>query len=143
MLKKIALALVAMVVVLGGTAACTTEADTVDKNMTKEAESFKVQRRVTFINGITDKEMLRIEGRCSYEAKGGTFYVICKNSDGKYVKHTLLRSDNVTAVIQQLEPNEVDPNHYTFVFRPQTLIPNVDVQTDNTKEPTGADSSAQ
>lgn len=43
-----------------------------------------------------------------------------------------MRSDNVTAVVQQTLPNEVDPNHYKFVFRPQTLIPEVDVQTDNT-----------
>lgn len=117
-----------------GLAACSTEADTVDHNTKKDAESFKVQRKITFFNGITDKEMLRVEGRCSYEVDGTQFTVICKTGKQSYVRHTLVRSDNVSAIVEQTLPNEVDPNHYAFVFRPQTLIPEVDVQTDNTNE---------
>lgn len=32
-----------------------TEADTVSENLSKSADSFEVQRRVVFFNGITDK----------------------------------------------------------------------------------------
>ena len=34
---------------------CSTEADTVSQNLSKSADSFEVQRRVVFFNGITDK----------------------------------------------------------------------------------------
>lgn len=117
-----------------GLAACSTEADTVNENLSKDAESFKVQRKIVFINGITDKELLRVEGRCSYEIKKKVFEVICKTGPQQYARHAMALSDNVTGVVEQTVDATVDPNHYKFVFRPQTLIPEVDVQTDNTNE---------
>lgn len=131
-MKKIA-ALITGVALLG-IGACSTEADTVNHNLSKDAESFKVQRKIVFINGITDKELLRVEGRCSYEIPGHVVEVICKVGPQEYVRHAMAVSDNVTAVIEQTLAAEIDPNHYKFVFRPQTLIPEVDVQTDNTKQ---------
>ena len=126
-MKKIIIALFA-VFALFGVAACSTEADTVNNNLSKDAESFKIQRRISFINGITGAELLRVEGRCSYETPGHTVEAICKVKGG-YVRHAMILSDNVTAVIEQTLPGDVDPNHYKFVFRPQTLIPDVDHQT--------------
>lgn len=126
-MKKYIIALIAAFALFGA-AACSTEADTVNNNLSKDAESFKIQRRIIFINGITDKELLRVEGRCSYETPGHTVEAICKVQGG-YVRHAMVVSDNVTAVVQQLEPGEVSPNHYKFIFRPQTLIPDIDRQT--------------
>jgi Cu/Ag efflux pump CusA len=122
--------------VLAGTftlAACGTEADTVNHNLDKDAETFKIDRRIQFVNGITGQILLTIEGRCSNEYSGPKVDVTCK-VDGKYLRHTFTKADNVFAVSQQLEAAEVDPNHYKFVFRPQTILPDVDVQTDNTKD---------
>lgn len=132
-MKKIIATLSALIVAFG-LAACTTEADTIEKNSKKDAESFNIQRRVTFINGITDKELLRVEGKCSYETGSNQFVVICKTGPKEYVRHTLVRSDNVTAVVEQTLPGELDPNHYKFIIRPQTLVPDVDVDLDSTKE---------
>lgn len=58
MKKKPIIALLLAAATVFGLAACSTDATVVDQNMTKEAESFKVERRITFINGITDKYML-------------------------------------------------------------------------------------
>jgi len=126
--------LLAVLAATFGLTACTTEADTVNHNLTKEADSFKVQRRISFVNGITDKEMLRVEGRCSYEVTVKQVKVLCKVGKKSYVRHAMTRSDNMTAIMEQTKPGEVEPNHYVFVVRPQTLIPNLDLQTDNTKE---------
>ena len=41
------------------------DADTVSYNISKEADYFKVNRRVVFYNGITGEYMLTVEGRCS------------------------------------------------------------------------------
>jgi hypothetical protein len=121
-------AALASVLLIGGLAACSTEADTVNKNLSKEAESFKVQRRIVFVNGITDKYLLSIEGRCSIENDGSKVDVICKVGD-KYKRNTLGLSDNVTYVSEQLELADVDPNHYKVIFRPQTIVPDIDFQS--------------
>lgn len=125
----------AVVVTTSALTACTTEADTVNANLDKEAESFKIVRRIQFINGITDKELLVIEGRCSLEYHTKKIDVTCKVDGEKqaYKRHTLVRSDNVFAVSEQMLEAEVDPNHYKFIVRPQTLIPDVDVDTDSTQ----------
>lgn len=134
-MKKILAALVAALFIVTGLSACTTEADTVNANLDKEAESFKIVRRIQFINGITDKELLVIEGRCSLEYHTKKIDVTCKVDGEKqaYKRHTLVRSDNVFAVSEQMLEAEVDPNHYKFIVRPQTLIPDVDVDTDSTQ----------
>jgi acyl-coenzyme A thioesterase PaaI-like protein len=61
-----------------GLAACSTEADTVNKNLDKDAEKFKIERRIQFVNGITGQILLTIEGRCSNEYDGPKVDVTCK-----------------------------------------------------------------
>lgn len=120
--------------IMGATlAACSTEADTVNHNLDKDAEDFKIVRRITFVNGITDRELLVIEGACSLEYETKKIDVTCKveGEKQKYKRHTLVRSDNVFAVSEQMIEAEIDPNHYKFVLRPQTIIPDIDLQTDN------------
>lgn len=108
-------------------AGCSTDATVVDQNMTKEAESFKVERKITFINGITDKVLLVIEGRCSTENDGKQFTVLCKVGDGKYKKHFLGLSDNVTYVSQQIDTTGLSAYHYKVLFKPETLVPDFDL----------------
>jgi len=50
--------------------ACSSEADTVSNNLSVQAEKFEINRRVVFINGITDTYLLTIEGLCSVESSG-------------------------------------------------------------------------
>jgi hypothetical protein len=57
-----------------------TDADTVSHNISKEADFFKIERRVIFYNGITGEYMLSIEGRCSLGNQDpvGKLSVTCK-----------------------------------------------------------------
>ena len=48
--------------------ACTSDADRASENLSKAAEQFEVTRRVVVFNGITDKILLQVEGRCSLES---------------------------------------------------------------------------
>jgi hypothetical protein len=110
-------------------AGCTKEADDVNKNLATDADNFKVARTVTFLNGITDKEMLRITGYCSVDMSDPARYgVTCKTDGGKYVKHLLGKSDNVTVVVEQNEATDTSASHYRFVLRPGALVPDVDVE---------------
>ena len=48
--------------------------------------------------------------------------------DGEYKKHYLGISDNVTYFVEQVDPASVDTYHYKVQFRPEELLPDVDVQ---------------
>ena len=91
---------------------------------------FKVFRRIVFYNGITGQYMLSVEGYCSLgnDDKPRELSVICKTENGKYVKHFLGLSDNVTYFAEQLLEVDASVHHYTVVFNPLTIIPNVVVR---------------
>lgn len=106
------------------------EADTVSQNLSKSADNFKVNRKVYFINGITDKYLLTVEGKCSLDASSAKkVAVICKIGEDKYIKHYMGLSDNVTYVVEQTTAKYEDPFHYKIVFRPESIVPDIDLQT--------------
>lgn len=120
-------------VLLFSTAACSTEADLTSENISKDAEQFKIERRIVFFNGITDTYLLTIEGRCSIEA-GSTgvsnaLEVTCKLGEDQYKKHYLGLSDNVSYFVEQLESADVSAYHYKVIFRPEQILPDVDLKT--------------
>ncbi len=122
--------IVAVVAVMGLTS-CTSQADTASANLSRAAEQFEVNRRVVFMNGITDTYMLSIEGLCSIEADTADIQleVTCKVGPSEYKKHFLGLSDNVTYFVEQLESSNVSVYHYRVLFRPSTIIPDIDVDT--------------
>lgn len=127
MKKLIALALLALVLV-----GCKSDADVAAENLSIAAEQFEVQRRIVFINGITDEYLLTIEGRCSVEtsdsALGGSLEVTCKTPEGQFKKHFLGLSDNVTYLVEQLQAADVSTQQYRVIFKPSVIIPDIDVE---------------
>lgn len=111
--------------------ACSTEADTVSYNLSKSADTFEIQRRVVFFNGITDEYLLTIEGLCSLgnNDKVGRLSVTCKTGEDEYKKHFLGLSDNVSFFVEQLDSSFANPFHYRVVFRPESIIPDIDLQS--------------
>ncbi|MFI1235375.1 beta-sandwich lipoprotein [Nocardia salmonicida] len=105
---------------------CSSDADVVSKNLSKESDQFKIDRRVVFFNGITDKYLLSIEGKCSIKDENNQLEVTCKTGDDEYKKHFLGLSDNVSYFVEQLEGAEVSRYHYKVIFKPETIIPDVD-----------------
>ena len=84
-----------------------------------------------FVNGITDKYLLSIEGLCSItkDREDNQLEVTCKTGDSEYKKHYLGISDNVTYFVEQMDGSNVDTFHYKVAFRPETLLPDIDLQT--------------
>ena len=110
---------------------CTRDAHRASENLSKAADSFEVERRIVFFNGITDKYLLTIEGRCSIEpdGDGGKLDVTCKLGEDQYKKHFLGLSDNVTYFVEQTESADVSVYHYRVIFKPENIIPDLDIQT--------------
>lgn len=119
--------IMAAVSLAAGLAACSSDADLASQNLSKAADNFDVNRRVVFYNGITGDYVLSIEGRCSKGNRDekGQLSITCKVADGQYKKHFLGLSDNVTYIIEQLEPLPVGTNHYVVNFKPAAILPDV------------------
>ena len=117
--------------ILLAVAACS-DADVASSNLSKAADMFEIERRVIFYNGITGGYMLTIEGRCSLGNNDGAgkLSVTCKTGQDSYKKHYLGLSDNVTFFVEQLEPKKASAYHYRVIFKPQTIIPDVDFRGD-------------
>ncbi|UUD44687.1 beta-sandwich lipoprotein [Bacillus pumilus] len=132
MKKKLLVLLITAMAIMAG---CS-EADVVSENISKSSDSFEVQRRIVFFNGITDKYLLTVEGLCALgnDDTDLRMTVTCKVGKDEYKKHYLGLSDNVSFFAEQLEPNKEDPFHYKILFRPQTIIPDIELQTSKTKK---------
>lgn len=128
-MKKIfgCVAVVAAALSLGACSA----ADTASRNISYDSDNFKVMRRVVFVNGITDKYLLSIEGLCSItkDKEDQQLEVTCKTGEGEFKKHYLGISDNVTYFVEQMDPASVSTYHYKVAFRPETILPDIDMQT--------------
>src|SRR5687768_5786264 len=114
-MKKIIAAIIAATAGAALLTGCTPESDTVSENLSKEADSFKVLRRVVFFNGITDTYLLTIEGFCSITDEGNQLEVTCKVGEDAYTKDFLGLSDNVSYFAEQLDPKNVDPYHHVVI----------------------------
>lgn len=134
MSKRVKLALLASAatVVFAGCGGCGSNADTAADNISKEAEKFNVQRKIVGINGITDKPLFEVEGKCSIEKESLGLVVICKHGPKDFRKHYIGLSDNVTYVSTQLKGVAVSEYRTSFVLRPENLIPNIDLVTGQT-----------
>lgn len=113
-------------------AGCTPAAKTASDNLSTAADNFEINRRIVFFNGITDKYLLTIEGRCSIQPDGGKLDVTCKIGENQYKKHFLGLSDNVSYFVEQLDSADVSLYHYRVIFKPENIIP--DLQVDAGKQ---------
>jgi hypothetical protein len=117
--------------VVGGLAGCSDDAQVASHNLKKASGMFELNRRIVFYNGITGGYMLSVEGRCSIRADvaHGQLEVTCKTGPSEHKIHYLGLSDNVTYFVEQLEPASVSVYHYRVIFKPQSIIPNIDLET--------------
>lgn len=123
---KIAFLLLAFSLLLAG---CPRDAEVASYNLSYEADQFKIYRRVVFYNGITDNYILVVEGYCSIDVDlDGDLTVTVKTGDGKYLKHFLGLSDNVTYFAEQLQAEDVSTGRYRVLFKPSVIIPEIEVK---------------
>lgn len=127
--KKILAGAGALLIAITTLAGCATQADVASENLSLAAEQFEINRRIVFLNGITDTYLLSIEGRCSIEDQGNQLEVTCKTGPDAYKKHFLGLSDNVSYFVEQLDAADVSVYTYRVVFRPEQILPDVEVDS--------------
>lgn len=126
-MKKLLFSLLVIPVLL--LSGCSSDADIASYNLSKSADQFQVDRRIVFYNGITGEYMLTIEGRCSLGNNDPVrqLSVTCKTGSDSYKKHFLGLSDNVTYFAEQIEDKGVSVYHYKVLFKPASIIPDIDL----------------
>lgn len=105
---------------------CSSEADRVNSNLTKQADNFNVVRQLTVINCIGGDVLFQMTGKMSIIAdmEDNQLEIIVEDG-GTYVKHFIGLSDNVTYVVEDLNlgANDVSKYKYTLNFNPNMWIP--------------------
>lgn len=108
---------------------CTSNAEKANQNLSTAADNFEVQRHIVGVNGITDKYAFEVVGRCSLNDQGHQLEVTCKHGPNEYRKHMIGLSDNTFYVAEQLESVDVSVYHTRVIIKPETLLPEFELQT--------------
>lgn len=127
MVKKL---IISVGIVMAFLTGCSSNADVVSENISKEAENFGVARRVIFVNTFTNEYLLVVEGRCNVQADGdggGQLEVTCRAPEGDK-KHFLGLAVGVTYFVEQMNPVTVSQDHYKVYFKPSVIVPDVDAK---------------
>ena len=121
---KIAVGAVLMSTLVG----CSSTADIVSENISKEAEEFRVIRRVVAINTITGEYLLELTGNCSFETdiEKQRLDLTCLVGENDYRRHSVGLSPTVTYVAEQLEYQEVNRYQYKLFFKPTSVLPTIE-----------------
>jgi len=128
-MKKLKFTTLAVVLATLALTGCNDDADIASRNLSKAADNFEIARRVVFYNGITGDYILSVQGLCSVNDNGHKVSFTCKNNEGKYVKHMLGLSDNVTYFSEQLSASDVSVYQYRVTFKPDAIIPDINIRS--------------
>ena len=124
--KKIGiiLSLVSVMLLL---AACS-EADKVDSNLSKQADYFECERRITVYNARTDKVILEAEGYMSISNNSDNeLVVMVKTGPATYKKNYIYLNDYTPYVVEDITGTHTDPYHYKIYFHTDVL-PDVEMR---------------
>lgn len=135
-IKKIVVLMLVLSTFLPILNGCSREARTVSYNLSKEADEFRVIRRVIFYNSITDSYILEMVGNISInvDSADNQLEVTAKIGPDKYQKHYLGLSDNVTYTVEQIGTADVNPYRYKLIFKPESIIP-IELEMKTGEEP--------
>jgi hypothetical protein len=128
-MKKVISITVSLVVLIWGLfclAGCS-EADRVNSNISKQADYFESERRVTVYNARTDKIIMYIEGYISISNNStNELVVIAKVGGSTYKKNYVYLNDYTLYVVEDISGTHTDPYHYKVYF--DVKLPDVEVK---------------
>ena len=106
---------------------CESEASRVSYNISQEADNFNTVRQITVINCLQGDVIFQMTGKMSITADttDNQLEVIVEDDGGKYKKHFIGLSDNVTYVVEDITAGDVSKYHYSLNFNPKMWIPAV------------------
>ena len=131
MITRSAIALATAATTLLLLTACDDPAKVARQNLIQAADNFEINRRITFVNGMTNQSMLVIEGYCSLEIRPNVLEAICKTGPNQYKRHHLGLANTVSYISEQIEAAPASTYRYRVTFNPTVIIPDVRMNTVN------------
>lgn len=130
--EKIWLALmICVLAVFAGLAALLcgcSEADKVNQNISKQADYFECERRVTVYNARTDNVILECEGYLSISNNSSSELVITvKTGPSTYKKNYIYLNSYTLYVVEDITGTHTDPYHYKMYFH-TAVLPDIEVK---------------
>lgn len=105
-----------------------TEADRVNHNLSKQANYFDCERRVTVYNARTDNVILYIEGYIDISNNTNSELVItAKTGNDTYKKNYVYLNEYTMYVVEDISGTHTDPYHYKVVFD-TNVTPDIEVK---------------
>ena len=125
-MKKVIVIALMTIMLLGILTGCS-EADKVNANISKQAEYFGCERRVTVYNARTDNIIMYIEGFINIDNNTNSELVVtAKVGPDTYKKNYVYLNDYTLYVVEDISGTHTDPYHYKIYFH--TEFP-LDVET--------------
>lgn len=125
-MKKVIIITLMTIILLGILTGCS-EADKVNANISKQAEYFGCERRVTVYNARTDNIIMYIEGFINIDNNTSSELVVtAKVGSDTYKKNYVYLNDYTLYVVEDISGTHTDPYHYKIYFH--TEFP-LDVET--------------
>lgn len=95
------------------------QAERVAYNISKEADAFNVQRKITVINARTDTIMLELTGTFSLKNNDSSeLEIICELEDGTYQKHFIYLNEYTLYVVEDISNTAVSKYYYELNILP-------------------------
>lgn len=114
---------------LAGLSGCN-DADVASSNLSQDADNFKVMRKVTFINTISDEVLYTVEGNFAIKADtdDNQLEITAKTGDDKFQKHFLGLSPTTVYIVEQIEWKETNKYNFKITIKPSALVPEIEVR---------------
>lgn len=124
-IKFLVLGLIVAIVLTG----CT-ESRVVSSNLSEDADNFKVLRKITFINTITDEVLYTVEGNFSITAdpEDNQLEITAKTGSSDYQKHFLGLSPTTVYIVEQMEWVETNKYNFKITVKPSAVLPDIDIK---------------
>lgn len=121
------LAALMLLAFVGFLAGCS-EASRVNHNISKQANYFESERRVTVYNARTDKVVLEIEGYISISNNNSNELVVtCKVGPDQYKKNYVYLNAYTLYIVEDITGTHTDPYHYKLYLHSLDAV-SVDVK---------------
>lgn len=121
--KAIAVAIFAAMLLVG----CS-EADKVNQNISKQAQYFECERKITVYNARTDHIILEAEGYMDISNNASNELVVTvKTGPNEYKKNYIYLNDYTMYVVEDITGTHTDPYHYKLYFH-TNVLPDVEVK---------------
>ncbi len=119
------ISLIITVALLGG---CQRQSDRVSYNLSLEADNFNIVRQLTVINTRADDGnssiLFQMTGNFSIEKESdGDLAVIGEDDDGRYYKHFVYLSRDISYIVEDLDKTSVSKHKFEINFNPQMIVP--------------------